>query len=196
MTDAFGTYDNTAAPDIELDDSFWEVQANEPVIPEGEMVFYIEGYEPHWGANKPSFGYNLMLKPYQDMYGLPVDPKVAEAKPLKKYMFVANGDKTTRKMYAGSQSPYFQQFLASVGIVAGADGKFRYNPDMLRGALVKGTVEWTKVLSTRENPNTGQVPTAIDESDPYTYVRYARIKDNTEIRGVRDDNGQPRRINI
>lgn len=196
MANEFGEYDNTAAPDVELDDSFWEVQGNEPAIPEGEIIFYIEKYEPHWGTNKPSFGYNFFLKPYQDGYGLPVSERAAEAKPLKKYQFVGNGDKATNKLYAGTQSPYFQQFLASIGFTQDTAKTYKFSQENVRGILVKGTVEWVKILSNRENPNTGQVPTAIDENDPYTYMNVARIKDGTEIRGVRDDKGNVRRITI
>lgn len=196
MSQNFGEYEATGVVDVELGDDFWEVQPNQPAIPEGDMIFYIEGYEPHWGTSKPSFGYNFLLRPYQDIYSMPVDPHAQEGKPLKKYMFVGNGDKITQKLYAGSQSPYFQQFLASIGFSKDSDKNIKFSVANVRGILVKGKVEWTKLVSTRENPNTGQVPTAIDENDPYSYVQFARIADGTEIRGVRDDAGNVKRVNI
>ncbi len=193
MADEFGTYTDSAIPEVELGDDFWDVEPNKPNIPEGEMIFYIEGYEAKYGSDKPSFGYNFTLVPYQDKYEMPVDPQVGTQK-LKKYFYVGKVNKETNKLYEVAQSNRFQTFLTSIGIGKTSDGKHALNQNNVRGILVRGTIEWTRNLSTRENPNTGVVPTEIDENDPYSYVTFANLKD--DLRGVRDNDGSVKRVNI
>jgi hypothetical protein len=191
--DEFGTYGDAAVPEVELGDDFWDVEPNKPSIPEGEMIFYIEGYEAKYGSNKPSFGYNFTLVPYQDAYGIPVDATVSAIK-LKKYFYVGKVNKETNKLYEVAQGNRFQTFLSSIGIGKTAEGKFPLNQENVRGKLVRGTVEWTKSVSTRENPNTGIVPTEIDDNDPYSYVVFAGLKD--DLRGVRGNDGEVQKVNI
>jgi hypothetical protein len=69
-----------------------------------------------------------------------------------------------------------------------------FSLENVRGVLVKAEIKHVRTVSTRENPNTGQIPTEIDENDPYSYVILAQISDS--VRGVRDADGKVQRVNI
>ena len=191
----FGDYENNGIADVELGDDFWEVEPNKPLIPEGEVTFYIDHYEPKYNPANRAFGHEYHLVPYQDQYGENL-PLAAQSKLQKKYFFMGrkNSANDTR-LSEVAQSNEYQTFLTSIGVTRNENGAFRIDNQAIKGTVVKANVVWKKLVSNRENPNTGIVPTEIDENDPYSYINVAELQQGT-LRGVRDPKGNIVRLNV
>lgn len=195
MSDSpFGEQDVNLPVEPEMTDDWFDTSAREPDLPEGEMFFIIMKYTAHPSKdpNSNSFGYDFSFKPYMLEDGTRVS-LVQGSKDLNKYMYMGKVG-ADGMLYDSANAGFTKAFFASIGIGRG-EGKVALNQENVRGTVVRGKVIWKKLLSRNENPNTGKVPEAIDENDPFTYFVVANVADGS-LRGVRDDDGSIKHVNV
>lgn len=193
----FGSYD-TEAIDLNTvfdgDESVWDAApANTPLEP-GKYQLRIVKFEAKNNEASGAVGFQFYFVPVNDENGTPVSEnaiKLFDKNPLRKYFYI--GNKSSGKMITNSFANQFTEFLLSIGITRD-NNKQKFNVENLSGILVSATLKLgDKRLSTKEHPETGKVPEAIDESDPRTYVQFLEIAD-LPIRGIRDNNGNVKKV--
>lgn len=195
----FGTYENeTVNLDtvFDGDDSVWDAAPQVSVIPPGKYQLRIVKFEEKANESTGSFGFQFYFVPVNAEDGTSVpDSAVAmfNKNPLRKYFYI--GNRSSGKMVTNSFANQFTEFLISIGVTR-ENNKQKFNNNNLAGILVNATLELgEKKLSTKENPETGKVPTEIDESDPRTYVQFLQIAD-LPVRGVRDGKGNVKKVMV
>lgn len=186
--DLFGEQDITNS-ELELADDWYDVQAVEPSMPQGKMLFTVDHYEPH-PATKPgsnAFGYYFYFKPYQNADGSDVS-LAASSKLVSKYFFI--GRVVDGQLQDAPGTGFAKTFFASIGL---GRGKVKLSQEAVKGAVVTGNVVWKKQKSNNPDPTTGKIPEAIDDNNAYTFYYVVELADGS-VSGVRNPDGEVQKV--
>lgn len=194
MTDMFGTYEETAVVDLGgMFDGDWEQAPSSGggILEPGKYQMRLDKFEEKNNLETGACGFFFFFQPYATEDGELV-PSNASSLNIRQYFYV--GKRVNGKMIANSYTTKFNNFLQSLGVNK-ENYKQKFTVEGLQGSLVKGTlVLGEKKLSTKEHPITGLIPTEIDENDRYTYTQYLQFADNSLIIGIKDNNGNVRKV--
>ena len=188
----FGSYENEAdVIDLDAmfngDDTVWDEQPR-TILPPGKYQLRLTHFEPQNNENTGSVGFYFHFVPYAYEDGKPVPEFASEKMKLRKYFYV--GKKENGKLISNSFTNQFTEFLVSIGIPNTPGGR-KFNQEKVQDTLVMARLDLgEKKLSTRPDPNTGEVPTEIDEDNPNTYVQFLQINDKVPLKGIKDASGK------
>lgn len=175
-----GTYD-----DLQFEGE-WEYKAKEPSLKQETYSFIIRSVERKINPDKGSIGYEFQLEPYQDQFGQQLTDLEQISKRLKTYMYL--GTVTNGRILESPYANTLKVFLMSIDVNPMATGKWTITSDLVNGIVITAPVVWEKVLSKQANPTTGETPTIIDDSDPFSYYWATKVNNNL-ARGQRDSSG-------